>query len=305
MKKIKVLSLFNGMNCIGLALSNLGVKFELYAAEIDKHANKVSNALFPHTINLGDVKTVKPSELPAFDLVVAGSPCQGFSKAGNQLNFEHPKSILFFEFVRILNECKVINPNLYFLLENVEMKKTWESIISKYMGIDPIKINSKLLCAQSRPRVYWTNINKKTDNLFSFPCCGIPQPRDKNIFLKDVLESKEVKRKYFCNSKQFVFATDQNRIKKKYTQINGDKAICLLARSYANWCGDYVHDGNINRLRQLTEKECMRLQTIPQWAIDRIQSMLDNDEIKSAQIYKMLGNGWTVDVIAHILGFMK
>ena len=115
MKKKKVLSLFNGMNCIGLALSELGIEFELYASEIDKYANQVSNALFPNTINLGDVRDVRVEDLPRFDLIVAGSPCQGFSFAGEQLNFQDERSKLFFQFVRILKAAKKVNHNIKFL----------------------------------------------------------------------------------------------------------------------------------------------------------------------------------------------
>lgn len=299
--KIKVLSLFNGMNCIGLALSKLGIEFELWASEIDKHANKVSDTLFPNTINLGDVTKIDLDSLPVFDLVVAGSPCQGFSFAGKQLNFEDERSKLFFNFVDILNYCKAKNPKLKFLLENVMMKEKYQAIISQYLGIEPIKINSALVSAQSRKRLYWTNIGTKRTNLFGIEEPGIPQPKDKRIFLKDILELESyIPNKYFCNEKQSAFAQNEMRLKKKYTQINGLKAICILACSYTNWCGDYIKYEN-GQIRQLTPTECCRLQTIPQWAIERILKC----SVCNSQIYKMLGNGWTVDVIVHILSYFK
>jgi DNA (cytosine-5)-methyltransferase 3A len=392
---VKVLSLFNGMNCIGLALSELGVEFELYASEIDKYANKVSDTLFPNTVNLGDVTKIDLDLLPVFDLVVGGSPCQGFSFAGKQLNFEDERSKLFFDFSKILEACKKKNPNVKFLLENVKMKKEYEAVISRFMGIDPIEINSALLSAQNRVRLYWTNIGTKRTNLFGLEEPGIPQPKDKGILLKDILES-EVDEKYFLSDKGMKTVTDQTRLKKKFTAINGDKALCLLSSGTNNLNGTHIKCGAMRgrykvdgkrqdskgsikgkstqeieirkdektncltsvqkdniliipegtkkgyaeikdgecvdltfidsktrigrkmedksncltaanydfcqwkdaKIRRLTPKECMRLQTVPEWAIE----IMLNCGVSDSQLYKMLGNGWTVSVIAYILG---
>ncbi len=198
MAKIKnVLSLFDGLSCGQIALNRVGIEYDNYfASEIDKHAIKVTQTNYPKTIQLGDVTKIKASDLPKIDLLIGGSPCQGFSFAGKGLNFEDPRSKLFFEFVRLMNECKPT----YFLLENVKMKKEFELIISRYMGVVPIKINSALLSAQNRERFYWTNIANETFGLFGFTRCSIPEPKDKGIFLHEILESN-VDRKYFVSDK--------------------------------------------------------------------------------------------------------
>ena len=172
---MNVLSLFDGMSCGQLALNRLGIEYDTYyASEIDKYAIKVTQANFPDTIQVGDVTQVKADDFKGvkIDLILAGSPCQGFSKAGKQLNFDDPRSKLFFEFIRLVKE---LQPK-YFLLENVNMKKESRDIITKYTGVEPIDINSSLLSAQNRRRLYWTNIPNVT------------QPEDKGIVLKDILD---------------------------------------------------------------------------------------------------------------------
>lgn len=168
---MNVLSLFDGISVGYLALKNLNLPItNYYASEIDKNAIKVSNHHFPKIQHLGPVKEVFLENLPKIDLLIAGSPCQGFSKAGNQLNFNDHRSKLFFEYVRLKTET---NPT-YFLLENNPMKKEYQDVISSYLGVEPIKINSKLLSAQNRNRLYWTNIP-------TF------QPIDQKVFLKDII----------------------------------------------------------------------------------------------------------------------
>jgi site-specific DNA-cytosine methylase len=176
-KKIgNVLSLFDGMSCGQIALNKLGIQYEnFYASEIDKHAMKVTQHNFPNTIQIGDVTQVNANNLPKIDLLIGGSPCQGFSFSGKGLNFEDPRSKLFFEFVRLVKETK---PR-YFLLENVKMKKEHEQVITDYLGVEPIEINSSLVSAQNRVRLYWTNIP------------NIQQPEDKGIGLIDILEDDE------------------------------------------------------------------------------------------------------------------
>ena len=173
---INVLSLFDGMSCGQIALNKLGVKVNKYfACEIDKYAMQVTQHNFPDTIQLGDVQFVTKETFGnhKIDLVIGGSPCQGFSFAGKMLNFDDPRSRLFFEYVRLVNELK---PK-YFLLENVKMKQESKDIITKYMGVEPIEINSALVSAQTRKRLYWTNIP------------NVGQPKDKGIVLKDIIES--------------------------------------------------------------------------------------------------------------------
>ena len=152
---MNVLSLFDGMSCGQIALNRAGINYDNYfASEIDKYAIKVTKNNYPDTIHIGNVLDVKSEDLPGIDLLIGGSPCQGFSFAGKQLNFNDPRSKLFFEFVRLLEECK---PK-YFLLENVKMKKEYQNIITEMLGVEPIEINSNLVSAQNRKRLYWTNI---------------------------------------------------------------------------------------------------------------------------------------------------
>lgn len=169
---MNVLSLFDGMSCGQIALNRADIPYSnYYASEIDKYAIKVTQHNYPNTIQLGDVTEIKSSDLPQIDLLIGGSPCQGFSFAGKQLNFEDPRSKLFFEFVRLLRECK---PK-FFLLENVKMKKEYQDVISEHLGVEPIEINSALVSAQNRKRLYWTNIP------------GVTIPNDKGILLRDIV----------------------------------------------------------------------------------------------------------------------
>jgi DNA-cytosine methyltransferase len=173
---MNVLSLFDGMSCGRIALDELGIKVDTYyACEIDKFAMQVSNKNYPDIIQLGDVTKVKGADLKKIDLIIGGSPCQGFSFAGKQLAFDDPRSALFFEFIRLREEC---NPK-YFLLENVRMKREHEDIISEYTGFEPIMINSSKLSAQNRVRLYWTNIP------------NITQPKDTGVVLKDILQNSD------------------------------------------------------------------------------------------------------------------
>ena len=179
---MKVLSLFDGMSCGQIALNRLGIEVDTYyASEIDKYAMEITQKNFPETIQIGDVCAVRGEDYQDVDLILAGSPCQGFSFAGKQLAFDDPRSALFFEFIRLLKEIK---PK-YFLLENVKMKKEYLQIISEQVsacypeipfGIEPIFINSSLVSAQSRQRYYWTNIP------------NITQPEERGIVLRDILE---------------------------------------------------------------------------------------------------------------------
>jgi DNA (cytosine-5)-methyltransferase 3A len=225
---LNVLSLFDGMSCGQLALQRAGIKVnQYYAAEIDKYAIQVTQKNFPNTIQLGDVTKVKGSDLPKIDLIIGGSPCQGFSFAGKGLNFEDERSKLFFEFVRLIKEC---NPK-WFFLENVKMKKEHELVISQYMKVAPIEINSALVSAQNRVRLYWTNINEKPYGLFGDMMADIPQPKDKGILLKDILES-DVPDKFYLSDKMLQYfsnrAANFNQGKVNVREEEG-KASCLTS----------------------------------------------------------------------------
>jgi len=256
--EIKVLSLFDGLSGGQLALRGLSIPVRYYASEIDTFAVKVTQTNFPNTVQLGDVVKLRrylcatPSNrekikfLPyctaktrhlikqveeilsgGIDLVMGGSPCQGFSFAGKGLNFNDPRSKLFFEFVHILNAVKRINPNVIFLLENVVMKREYQMVISRYLGVEPIRINSALVVAQNRDRLYWTNILAQPVNLFGDLQSAIPQPADRGVMLTDILE-EDVPGKYYVS--QAVL----NRIGRKgYSspKIEPDKTGCLTAKN--------------------------------------------------------------------------
>jgi DNA (cytosine-5)-methyltransferase 3A len=397
---MNVLSLFDGMSCGQQALQRSGINVNnYYASEIDKYGIKVTMANYPNTIQLGSVVDVDGYKLPKIDLLIGGSPCQSFSFAGKRkgmstkdeqeiLTLEHylklksegfefeGQSYLFWEYMRLLNEVK---PK-YFLLENVEMGEKWEKVLSKAIGVNGIHINSALVSAQNRRRIYWTNIGMEPSGLFGDLESIIEQPKDKGILLKDILEN-QVDEKYFLSEKSFIF----NRIKNNHPFTpripnENQKSNCIkiggsgvddliyhntMPRSSTTGKGGTGHlsraDGNTycldtgntnaleivcltevrtdeakkirretgtnpkrgkkiqsrfdnktgalltsstientlkikNTIRRLTPIECERLQTVA-----------DNytNYVSDSQRYKMLGNGWTVDVIAHIFKYIN
>ena len=289
---MNVLSLFDGMSCGQIALNRAGIKYDKYfASEIDKPAIKVTMANYPNTIQIGSVTEVKAENLPKIDLLIGGSPCQGFSFAGKQLNFDDPRSKLFFEYVRLLKECK---PK-YFLLENVKMKKEYQDVISEHLGVEPIEINSSLVSAQNRKRLYWTNITV------------VGQPADKNIFLDSIIEHREdhkflpkTRLDYSNYNKLLVDKTIHNYTATHIGQsrnfgnsINSrGKAFTLRA---VNPNGVIDPDYNI---REFTPLECERLQTVP-------DNYTEIDGVSRKDRIFMLGNGWTIDIIAHIFKGIK
>lgn len=258
-KEINVLSLFNGMGCAWLALDEAGIKVnKRYSSEIEKYPNQANDLLYPDTIQLGDVKNVDVSKLEKIDFLCGGSPCQSFSFAGKRKgmstvdnieiltlnhylelknqNFEFEgQSYLFWEYMRILEELRIINPNIKFLLENVVMGEKWQKILTRAIGINPIQINSALVCAQNRNRLYWTNIAAEPDGLFGDLVCKIPQPKDKGILLKDILET-DVADKYFLSGKMLDYLNSRkanyNNGKINYKTEN-DIASCINASSGA------------------------------------------------------------------------
>lgn len=284
-KNINVLSLFDGMSCGQIALNKLGVKYDsYYASEIDKFAIGITKKNYPNTIHLGDVRDVKGGDLPKIDLLFGGSPCQSFSNAGNGKGFEGSSGI-FWEYVRVLREVK---PK-YFMLENVKMKKEWQDIITKELGVEPIAINSSLLSGQNRPRLYWTNIP------------GVEIPEDKGIKLRDILEDDNlVDKQHLMTPKAMIYMDGLRNGKQRWdyhkNPLDG-KAACIVASFYKLSGLGVLDYRNLGKpCRRLTPVECERLQTVP-----------DNytESASRTQRYKMIGNGWTVDVIAHIFSYMK
>ena len=276
---MKILSLFDGLSAGRIALERAGIEVEsYYASEIDKYASTISKKNWPDIIAIGDVTQVSykdgvlhtqfGSYQTEIDMVIGGSPCQSFSVAGNGTGFEG-KSGLFYEWVRLLRE---VNPK-YFLLENVCMKKEWENVITQEVGVYPIMINSALVSAQNRKRLYWTNID------------GITQPQDKGILLKNILEN------FIFDKEPYYIVFNSNRPK----NYKSDKSMCLVTSGGSKTKGVGICDDN-GAWRKLTPIECERLQTLP-----------DNytEGVSNSQRYKMIGNGWTVDVIVHIFSFIK
>ena len=375
---MNVLSLFDGMSCGQVALERAGIQVDnYYASEIDKHAISITQRNYPNTEQLGSVLGWREWNLPRIDLLIGGSPCQGFSIAGKQLAFDDPRSKLFFEYVACIRRFK---PR-YFLLENVRMKKEFLDVITEYMGVEPICINSNLVSAQNRVRYYWTNIPNVT------------QPDDLGILLKDIIHEGNPND---ALSNGWIDWWKQNaefQLQKQYSTFTAEKAGTRTARQYASWNGNfwfealnkyivpfdktlqildrevqrgkvgyfrsdsqanrvyYIHDKAITLcgdagggaakmgqylfgcitpdrvekrqngqrfsdgqkfytltaqdrhgvlvegyIRKLSPVECERLQTLP-----------DNYTagVSDSQRYKMLGNGWTVDVIAHIFKGLK
>lgn len=341
-RKINVLSLFDGISAGQLALQRAGIEVDsYYASEIDKYAIQVAQKNFPATIQLGDITKWKEWDIDwsKIDLVIGGSPCQGFSFAGKQLNFDDPRSKLFFVFVDICHRVIDENPKMKFLLENVRMKKEYQDVITNYMGVSPVAINSSLVSAQNRYRLYWTNISNVT------------QPNDLNILFKDIIEDN-VDEKYYY-SKTVLDRIDISEIehvgmvgyKSKGKEM--DKCGALLARHYKGmqslpypivkqsvlivpeatkkgYTEVYPNEGvdltfinsTTRRGRRMEDKSncltaanydycwydgyiCRKLTPIE---CERLQTFPDNwtEGVSDTQRYKALGNSWTVDVIAHI-----
>jgi len=395
---MNVLSLFDGMSCGQQALERASIKVDnYYASEIDKYAISITQKNYPGTIQLGSVVNVDVTKLKRIDLLIGGSPCQSFSFAGKrkgmstkdeieiltlnqyielkEQNFEFEgQSYLFWEYMRILTDIRKINPDVKFLLENVMMGEKWEKVLSRAIGVNPIEINSALVSAQNRRRLYWTNIGMKPSGLFGDLESVIVQPKDKGILLKDVLET-EVDEKYFLKENSFIFKRiEQNhpfipRIpnelqKGNCLKIGGSGVDDLIVhntmpRSSTTGKGGTGHlsrndgktycldTGNTNavevrevrqlnknnesnnntqpfqqnrvydingispalqaqltkgstmintpRIRRLTPIECERLQTVNDGY---------TDGVSDTQRYRMLGNGWTVEVIKHIFSYL-
>lgn len=420
---MNILSLFDGMSCGQQALVRAGIKYDKYfASEIDKYAIKVTMANFPETIQLGSVVDVDGYSLPKIDLLMGGSPCQSFSFAGKRkgmstkdeqeiLTLDHylqlksegfefeGQSYLFWEYMRILNEIRSKNPNVYFLLENVEMGEKWEKVLSKAIGVNGVHINSSVVSAQNRKRIYWTNIGMKSVGLFGDLESIIEQPKDKGILLKDILE-EEVDEKYYLSEKMIngFLAHNKRHIEEKNqtgfnwkptegnkkantlranaalcptdntiifnntrlnetidmhkdnlepgTMINSynksihkDKSITISTRVDAsnmthivamrgrteNKSEDWHNSNHVQKLESRTDgktnsitgvakdnmvKEVIsgsRIRRLTPIECERLQTVADNytNHVSDSQRYKMLGNGWTIDVIVHILNYLK
>lgn len=280
---MKVLSLFDGMSCGRVALESLQKKVDVYyASEIDVFAIENTQHNFPDTIQLGDIRGWRDWNIDwdGIDLVLAGSPCQGFSNLGRKKGLRDERSGLVFVFFDILNYVMSKNPNVKFLLENVKMNTNIESIITNTLGVEPITINSKLVSAQNRVRMYWTNINNGK----------IPQPVDRGLLLKDVIMTNVDSRYFFTKYNTYKIMTEYPSTAKSVL----DKSRCLTTGCGRNIGGKGSYLVQNGGIRRLTVRECARLQTIP----EEYEFVVPEGEA-----YKLIGNGWTVEVIKHILSY--
>ena len=285
MGKINVLSLFDGISCGHIALDKAGIPInKYYASEIDKYAIKVTNKNYPDTINLGDVTTVS-GELftEKIDLLIGGSPCQGFSQAGKMKNFDDPRSKLFWEYVRILQEVK---PK-YFLLENVVMKQEWQDIISEALGVKPIMIDSSLTSAATRKRLYWINIP------------GVGQPENLRITFGDIRERDVQEGSIYYTDKGLDWIRRHEKRTGKTLRIIGDsdKMQMLEASMYKKYSSQrFFGIEDTHGLRYITVTECERCMNVPDGYTDCCSN---------TQRYKQLGNGWEVNTITHMFRILK
>ncbi|NJL77064.1 MAG: DNA cytosine methyltransferase [Saprospiraceae bacterium] len=288
---MNVLSLFDGISCGQIALNKLGIEYENYfASEIDKHAIKVTQHNYPNTIQLGDVTKVKGIDLPKIDLLIGGSPCQGFSIAGKKLNFDDDRSKLFFEFVRLKNE---LTPK-YFLLENVRMTDDIADAIDELLGVKRIYIDSRNFTGMIRKRYYWTNI----------PIGEIPT---KNVSIEDLLDNEPFDRdlNFFLDRTKYEPTTSYDGIITINPRDNNGKQTWQRGRVYdikgscPTICAS-LFDLNITKdhktWRKLTINECEKLQGVPK---DYTSIVSKNER------GKQLGNGWNVDTIAFIFSFLR
>lgn len=283
---ITVLSLFDGISCGKLALERAGIKVDkYYASEIDQFAMQVSKNNYPDIIQLGDVTDWKDWDIDwsKIDLLIGGSPCQGFSFAGKQLNFNDDRSKLFFEYVDILNHIKSVNPKVKFLLENVRMKKEYQDVISSYLGTAPIKINSSLVSAANRNRLYWAN--------FEFDV-----PADRNITFDDINDHSQDWLSNDYINKVSKWKAQQDPIKNATYIGTNSKLPCLTARGYNQSHSGMILISDGTRYRYLSNTEAELAMTLP---VGYTYGISDRERARC------IGNGWTVDVIAHIFNNLK
>lgn len=336
---MKVLSLFDGISCGQLALQRANIFYsEYYASEIDHYSIHITQKNFPNTIQLGDVSNWKSwnIDFSAIGLILAGSPCQGFSSAGKGEAFDDPRSVLFYTFLDILEHVRTLNPDVKFLLENVKMKTEWLDKITKLIGVYPAYLDSRLVSAQSRPRVYWANWN-------------ISEPEDRGILLKDILlEPEKVDIKYMHTQEAVDYMNrtgSTKRVKWSYrfhSQDNLDKSNCMTTNLWRGVPNNVLVCGAIRtqkvdengkilpasslapgvpvfRPRYDQKSNCLttvqkdnmlgdleQLVVVRRFTpieVERLQTIPDNytSSVSDKQRYKMLGNGWTVDMIVHIL----
>ena len=342
---MNVVSLFNGMNTGRQALENVGIKVDkYYSSEIKPYAIELTQHHFPDTIQVGDVTKWKEWDIDwkSIDLILSGSPCQDLSAAGKRAGINGSKSSLFFTFVEILEHIKTLNPNVLFLQENVgSASKLDVGIMSRALGVYPVRINSKLVTAQLRDRYYWSNIRTK-ETMFDI-VTDIPQPKDKGIMFKDIITSGEVKRKkskcllaglynsfcykdekskeaqhYLINKEKFgvLLIYENNKLKCKTNTIKGFDIVT------ENDCLDLSFPTSKTRRARVTKGKspCLMestnnlysykdgiVRTVNQIEMERLQGFPDGytSILSKAKAGSLLGDGWTLPIIEHIFKFIN
>ena len=279
-----IVSTFDGISCLQIALNRQGLEYKnYYASEIDTHCIKIAQKNYPNTIQKGNICDLTKADFPEnIDLLVGGSPCQGFSLMGRQLNFNDDRSKLFFEFVRLKDE---LEPK-WFILENVVMRQDIQDAISDLLGVKPIKINSALFSGQNRKRLYWTNIPNVEEKIAQ-SLASLPQITGKSILTDQTYEIATVRK-------------GKNGSPRQIVKPATDKLGCLTASYYKGVNADgrpakskFFGDYEAGKIEMLSPVECERLQTVPEGY---------TEGISKTQRYKALGNGFTVEVISFILG---
>ena len=276
------MSLFDGISCGKVALDRAGIKVKnYYASEIDEYAMQVSKNNHPDIIHLGDVNAWRNWNIDwsQIDLLIGGSPCQGFSFAGKLLNFNDERSKLFFVYVDILNHIKSVNPNVKFLLENVKMKADYQNVISGYLGVEPMRINSALVSAARRDRLYWVNFD-------------VDMPEDRGITFDDINGNTTDWLSNTYIDKVSKWKAQQDPLKNVTYIGTKAKLPCLTARGYNQSHSGMILISDGTRYRYLTNNEAELAMTLP---IDYTKGISDRERARC------LGNGWTAEVIVHIL----
>lgn len=289
-----MLSLFDGISCGRVALERAGIAVSRYfASEVDRHAIRTALHNYPDTVQIGDVREVfyrdgvlhseEGQFMAEIDCVIGGSPCQGFSYAGKMLNFSDPRSRLFFEYARILKE---VSPE-YFILENVVMKKEYEDVISRVLGVRPVMIDSGLTSAAVRKRLYWTNIRVAGP------------PADRQVYFGDVRERHVPPSGFYYSEKGMEWIRRHEKRTGKKLRIIGDgeKMQMLEASMYKKYSAQrFFGIKDDHGIRYITPLECERCMNLPDYY---------TASCSNTQRYKQLGNGWEIGAVAHILGHMK
>ena len=284
-EEFNVLSLFDGMSCGQIALNNIGLKpTRYYAAEIKKHAIQCTLDNFPDTIQIGDVTKVKGQDLPKIHLLIGGSPCQDFSRANSVRDgLKGMKSMLFYEYIRLLEETK---PD-YYLLENVIMDNLGYNTISELLGTEPVRLCGSKVSGALRDRLFWTNIGPECFDLFGNRKSNIPQPRDKKIMLNDVLEyGYSDKKKHTCLNTGSGYQSPNQK-----SLIHRNNTTGMVTLIYTDETMD-----ESKGVRFCTQTEMEKLHNIP---------LGYTRNLNKAQAGNLIGDGWTVGIVEHIFSFMR